>query len=242
MAGLGAQTIKYAIFLFNLLILVFSIVIIASGGVLLSSFGDNSISENVDTPKTSCVVLIIVGSAALIISFLGCCGALKESFQMLYSYGTVLFILLVIEIIAAGVVIGFRNDIKQEAIKGIKRGMANYHNIPENSTYNVIDDMQRSLHCCGAANVSDWHEVPPYNATGPNWNYPTSCCNGTEPGDKGECHKPYETPCWQAIEDELHSTSKTLVGFSISIAVIQFLALVASCVLARTFKREYDVV
>jgi len=210
---------------------------------MLSSIQNNYIGENMDTPKTSCILLIVGGSLALIISFLGCCGAIKESFQMLYSYGIVLFILLVIEVIAVGVVIGFRNDIKNEAIKGIKEGMRDYHKHWENSTadYNVIDDMQRSLHCCGAENVTDWHDVAPYNETGPlNWNYPSSCCNNTQPGD--ECHAPYTTPCVDAIEDELRGTSKTLIGFSIAIAIIQFVAIVAACVLARTFKREYDVV
>jgi len=240
MAGLGTQTVKYVVFLFNLLILVFSIVVVSSGAILLASLRDNGIDDTVSTPKTSCVVLIAVGSVALIISFLGCCGAIKESHQMLYTYGSVLFILFVIELIAAGAVIGFKSDIKQEAISGIKAAMENYPKNQTSTDYNVIDDMQRSLHCCGAENVTDWHDIFPFNATGPNWRYPSSCCNNTQSTD--ECHTPYATPCWQAIEQELHGSSKTLIGFSIAIAVVHFLAVIASCVLARTFKREYDVV
>jgi len=240
---MGAQTVKYAIFLFNMLILVFSIVVISSGAVLLHSIREHSIHDTIETPKTSCILLIVVGSIALIISFLGCCGAIKESFQLLYAYGTILFILFVVELIAAGAVIGFKNDIREEAVNGIKEAMKDYPNHWENSTqdYNVIDDMQRSLHCCGAENVSDWHQVPPYNATGPlNWNYPSSCCNNTAQGQ--ECHAPWPTPCWQAVEQEIQGSSRTLIGFSIAIAVVQFLAMLAACVLARTYKREYDVV
>jgi len=185
MASFGTNTTKYAIFLLNLLILIFSIVVIASGGVMLNSIHDKSIDQNVDTPKTSCILLIAVGTVALIISFIGCCGAVKESFQLLYTYGTILFILFVIELVAAGAVIGFRKDIKREAIEGIKEKMEHYQHEWENKTsdYNVIDDMQRSLHCCGAENLTDWNFIPPYNETGPiNWNYPSSCCNGTKPG------------------------------------------------------------
>jgi len=216
---------------------------IATGGSMLSSLSEKGISDNITTPKTSMIALIVVGCVALVISFLGCCGAIKESYPMLYSYGGVLLILFIIEIVAAGMIIGFKNDLKAEAIHGILDQMEHYRYNWANRTdeYNVVDDMQRSLHCCGAENVTDWNRIPPYNATGPsNYNYPSSCCLNALPGQ--ECHTPFPTPCWQAIQDEISGSIRTLSGVSIAIAIIQFLSILASFVLAQHYKAEYDVV
>lgn len=180
----------------------------------------------------------MVGTIALAISFLGCCGAIRESFQLLYAYSIVLIILFLVEVIAAGVVIAFRNDIEHEAIKGIKDLMANYSN--NTADAQVIDDLQSSLKCCGAENVTDWHDVPPYNKVP--FFYPESCCNTTLENTTHICVLPYSTPCWEAIEHKIDDSSSTLAGFSIAIAVVQFLAMVSACVLAKAYKREYDVV
>ncbi|KAI1287715.1 CD63 antigen [Halotydeus destructor] len=238
----GTQALKYALFLFNLLILILSIVVISSAGVLLGRFGDYGIGETMETPRASCILLIIVGTVALIISFLGCCGAVKESYQLLYTYGTVLFILFIVEIMSAVAIFAFRNDIKAESIKGFKEKMKNYK--WDNNTYNVIDDIQMNLKCCGAEKVTDWSDIPPYDAKLP-IAYPPSCCLPEKtPILSDKCLAPhmYTRPCWEAIEETLHQSAKTLANTSIAIAVIQFLAMLASCVLARTYKKEYDVV
>jgi len=240
MVSLGSQTIKYALFLFNLLILVLSIVMISSGGVLLSSFRENNLDQTFDeVPRTSVILLIVVGVVTLVISFLGCCGAVKESYQLLYTYGTVLFILFVIEIVGAAVIFGFRNDIKEESIKGLMRQMKEYK-YNNTGEYSVINDLQSSLHCCGAENLTDWNQFAPWS-TYPPYSYPASCCK-SPPLIADRCLIPWPTPCWEAIEGELRHSSRTLANTAIAVAVIQFLAMVSSCVLARNFKKEYDVV
>jgi len=238
MVSFSSQTIKYAIFAFNLLILILAVVIIASGGILLTSIGEDSLNKTIsEVPKSSTILLILVGVITFVIAFMGCCGAIKESYALLYGYGTALFILFVIELIGAGIIFGFRTDIKQEAIKGILRQMKDYNETAQG--YSVIDDLQRSLHCCGAENVTDWHTNPgPFQGK---TYYPVSCC---EPEIKKpeNCTKTWDKPCWEAVEEEFRNSSRTLANSAIAVAVIQFFAIIASCVLARNIKKEYAVV
>jgi CD63 antigen len=225
--------------LFNLLTFILSIVVVSSGGVLLSSLRANSIHETLETtPRASCVLLIVVGTIALIISFLGCCGAIKESYQLLYAYGAVLFVLLIVEVVGGVLIFGFRGNIKDETITGMQKEMANYKY--ENGTFNIIDDIQQTFNCCGAQNMSDWQMIPPYN--GSITYYPPTCCANPLQHAVDSCLTPYTTPCWEAIETELKGSTKTLANTSIAIAVIQFFAIFAACILARSFKRDYDVV
>lgn len=144
-----------------------------------------------------------------------------------------------VEIIGAAVIYGFRNDIEHSAIKGFKDAMRNYHFKNDTRDYSVIDDIQESLKCCGAERVEDWKEYPPYNDP-MNIFYPPSCCDKPW-GDKA-CVIPYQKPCWQAIEEEVRYSARTLANTCIAVAIIQFLTMLAACVLARNFKREYDVV
>jgi len=240
MVAMGGQTIKYALFLFNLLIFILSIVIISSGAVFLSNLKENWVNDMFEgAPRSATILLITIGVIALIISFLGCCGAVKESYQLLYAYGTIIFVLFVIEIVGAAMIYGFRNDIRDESVKHFRDNMATYNT---NSTSGrVIDEIQRGLHCCGAENVTDWIAFQPLNRTGPGIVYPSSCCNHTLISDV--CIIPdYTTPCWQAIEDKLRHSSRTLANTSVAVAIIQFLSMLAACVLANSYKKEYDVV
>jgi len=239
MANLANTVIKYALFFFNLLIFILSIVVISLGGVLLSSLRSNNIDETLGTtPRASCILLIVVGSIALIISFLGCCGARKESYQLLYAYGTILFVVLVVEVVTAVIIFGFRDDIKNEAITGMKREMENYHD--ENGTLNIVDELQVTFHCCGAENYTDWNSIPPYNSTVPS--YPPTCCGNPLNMTESACVSPQTLPCWKAIENELKGSAKTLGNTAIVAAVLQLFSIVVACILARTYRREYDIV
>ena len=88
----------------------FTIVI---GAVIQSSYKhyENFVGENFVTGP---IVMIIVGSLIFTISFLGCCGALRESSWMICTFSVFLTLVFIVEI-----AIGIAGYIKHAELQGI---------------------------------------------------------------------------------------------------------------------------
>ena len=137
------------------------------------------------------------GVVIFLIAFLGCFGAMKNSSCMVYTYSTLLLIVLVAEI-AAGVAAYVLKDnldhkINEKMIESMDNyGKADYgftrqfgpayvHNVHNYGDYSGVTDtwnlVQRELECCGVNNATDWKSTD-YNKT------PDSCCQVNQPVNK----------------------------------------------------------
>jgi len=240
MVSSGMSLVKYGLFFFNLIFVIISIVIISCGGVLLSDINNNKIHDVVEgAPKGSAIVLILVGVSIFAVAFLGCCGAVKESYCMLLTFSTVIFLLFITELVAGGIIYAFRNDLKSEAVKGMHKAINNYQEA--NTTYAPVDDLQKNLKCCGAENATDWEKTDFFRT---NKHYPNSCCSPDKLTGNATCTDdlPFDVPCYEAIRDTLKGVTYSLATSAIVVAVAQFLGMLFACCLARNIKREYDVV
>ena len=210
-----------------------SVVVVASGLLYLSKLND-AVTETAHVPKSSVVFLVVVGAVALVISFLGCWGAVRESPSLLTSFSVLILILLLAELVVAGLVIKYSGEFEQVATDGLLQALHSRNT--SHDAYNAIDDIQTQLHCCGVRAVSD------YNTTA----LPDSCCPaGTSVGTAvGTCTADgaYKQACWSALRDELEPVWHTVAAAGIVVALIQLAAVIGSCLLARAFRREYDVV
>jgi len=90
---------KYALFLFNLAFLVVGLALLISGIFVLLKSKD--FQDVLETPDAASILIIIVGLAVSIIAFFGCCGAIQEGKCMLVTYALVVVIAMVLEIVAA---------------------------------------------------------------------------------------------------------------------------------------------
>ena len=180
-----------------------------------------------ELPKSSVVFLVIITAFVLLISFMGCCGAVKESPCLLTSYAVVILIILLVELVIAALIYRYRNVFDEVGEKGLQRTLDKYNST---QSYNAFDDMQRNLQCCGVNSASDWDGKP----------FPSSCCaEHVQTCDKGNA---YNQGCWKAIKDYLQPAWSAMAVVGIIVALIQFAAVAGSCCLARAFRREYDVV
>ena len=185
-------------------------------------------------PTGSLYLLVAVSVVAIIISFLGCCGAAQESSCMLYTYGTIVFLLLVTEVVCGGLVFAFRKDMEQAIQKGLYAARDAYENVTEK--YKPMDDIQHSFKCCGVKDKSDWDDYK----TSHNDFLPASCCEkNTGPCDPKEA---YEQGCWPSLAVEFGYIAKVAGIVAVSVALTQLVAVIGTCLLARAFKREYEVV
>ncbi|OON14177.1 tetraspanin family protein, partial [Opisthorchis viverrini] len=78
------------------------------------------------------IALIVLGAIILLVSFLGCCGAIKENVCMLYT-------------------------IDPEIEKILKDAVRDY---PKPEIQQSIDLIQRTFECCGATGREDYEVVP----------------------------------------------------------------------------------
>lgn len=142
--GCGMSMVKYLLFIFNLLCCVSipyileirvvfyfefhfhihqlcGIALIAVGSIVIVSIENLSDVFQSFELKWTPIVLIVVGCVILIISFFGCCGAVRESGCMIMTYSTFVMILLLIKV-AIGVYVLINSDVfRDEILKAYDR-------------------------------------------------------------------------------------------------------------------------
>lgn len=91
---------------------------IVYGVIILQSIGTIEVNGQVGFPPQALlpIVLISLGSIVVFISFLGCCGAIRESVCMTMSYAVCLLVLLILQLTV--VVLLFTNKDKFNASMG----------------------------------------------------------------------------------------------------------------------------
>ncbi|CAG2169062.1 unnamed protein product [Oppiella nova] len=232
----GMSCVKYLLFAFNLVFVIFGILLLYSGFKTIANIDHYHLLLD-EAPHNVAIALVIVGFAIFAVAFLGCCGAIKENACMLTSFSSIILVILLIELIGAGLIFAFKSTLKSAAEKGIEGAIAKY-NMTDNSTdINVIlDDIQKNLKCCGAVNASDWQLHNKYPAD----TYPPSCC-ATETTAKFCTTDPYKNGCIDKLEADVKGSIGLLGGIAIAVAVIQLIGIIFSCSLSRSIKREYEV-
>lgn len=100
-------------------------------------------------------IFLIIGAVMMIVAFLGCCGAFKESQCMLVSFFCLLLIVIVSEV-AAGSWAYYNNAKLYDVARAhVKTTVKDEYSVVKSRTA-VFDAVQKHLHCCGADGPSDW--------------------------------------------------------------------------------------
>jgi CD63 antigen len=233
----GMTCVKYLLFAFNLVFVIFGILLVYAGLTAIARVGQYQLLIE-ETPNNVAITLVIVGFFIFLIAFLGCCGAIRENYCMLVTFSAIILAILLIELIGSGLILAFKFKLRTLTENGIVAAIEKY-NGTDAALDKVLDDMQSNLYCCGANNYSDWDRNSIYKGD----HYPNSCCNGTL-GPFDECKLPnvYTIGCVDKIDNEIRGSFALLGGIGIAVAVIQLIGIVFACSLSRTVKKEYEVV
>lgn len=220
MEGCVGNTVKYLLFATNFLVFILGCAVLGVGIWVLvdsSSFmdlfkqvedilGDTDISINIYS--TASYLLIAVAVIVIIITFFGCCGAIKESKCMLGTYFAIVLTVFIMCIV--GAVLGYSGNLEETIKTPFLEAIKQYDDKPswtpesptpttpeevkEEAKYwfkEALNKAQTDFKCCGINGVADWvNENKPDNA---NWdpagltppiNKPEGCCkflkNGAE--------------------------------------------------------------
>jgi len=230
--GCGNKCVKYLVFLFNFLVFVIGIAVLALSLSIRYSNEVQKYFQNIFDKESAGVdlnqmyiplyVLAAIGALLLLTGFLGCCGAWCENTCLLAIFFSIILILFVAEL-ACGIALLVNQDkFKNAMFESIKKQVAKYPNLKDEQVQ-AIEGMQKALKCCGCYNNTD------YTIT----DYPPSCYKDQKkPG--GELIK---DGCCQKVWNDATSQIGVVAGVSIGILVIELLAMVFSCILCQAFRR-----
>lgn len=242
-----STTLKYIVLLFNLLFFFLGCAIIGVGIYLqikmaayFDVLGDITIN--------SATIFIIIGVVVTIISFFGCCGAIMENPCMMYTFATLVALMLLIEVGLTVVVLIYQDETKQEIIKQMKKGLDNYNNT-NHAHGGVIwswDNMQQSYHCCGIENATDWGDKTAFQKIYPN-SVPDSCCkiqedhcgiNTLKPLDT---RKIYTNGCFEKFATDVRGNVEIAGGVGGILGAIQLIAILVACCMGKKMaNRRYE--
>ncbi|XP_051243291.1 tetraspanin 35 isoform X2 [Dicentrarchus labrax] len=179
-------------------------------------------------------LLIALGGLLVIIGFLGCCGAIKESKCMLMLFFLIILLVFIAEIAGAVVILVFRPLLDElfvkfgtAAVKSIKKDYGKNSDIT-----GLWNTTMSTLHCCGFYNSSDFTGSPYY--TDHSNSFPPQCCADTDE----PCTQSTITGCFPKIKDLIDSNTVVIVGVALGIAALEVCAMTVSMILFCRIKSE----
>ncbi|KAL4701422.1 hypothetical protein H8959_015426 [Pygathrix nigripes] len=230
MAGVSG-CVKYSMFTFNFLFWLCGILILALAIWVRVSSDSQEVLNSTDLSSSSYVavnILIAVGAIIMILGFLGCCGAIKESRCMLLLFFIGLLLILLLQV-AAGILGAVFKSESDRIINETLRENTQLLSTTEESAkqfQQAMVEFQKEFKCCGLINgAADW---------GNNFQqYPNLCeCLDTQrPCTNYNGKLVYQEPCISSIRDFLVKNLIIVIGIAFGLAVIEILGLVFSMVL-----------
>ncbi|CAI5785606.1 tetraspanintetraspanin-8 [Podarcis lilfordi] len=232
MAGVSS-CMKYSMFIFNFLFWMCGCAILAAS-IYMRVNKDAQESFNKGSGMFAGIdLLIAVGAIIMVMGFLGCCGAMKESQCMLLLFFIGLLIILLLQIVA-GILGGvYKSKVEEVVNKTLTEEVQMLQDTTGNN-----QDFQAGFHkfeqankCCGLLKgESDWGKAQStYNGCQcDSKDAGTSVCKG----DK------YTTPCREVIMEFFKNNMVIVMGIAFGLAFIEVLGLVFSMSLYCQIQRK----
>lgn len=167
-----ARIVKILMFIFNFVFFVAGIIVLAMGIYVNLQLDDFTSILPSFSFLSAGNLLIACGVIVMIVGFLGCCGAIKESACMLLIFFFLLLLILILEIVAGALAFTYRSQVEGFVVMDLQTGLSSYNS--SESITKAWDTMQQKFKCCGINGSSDWASS---NVTFEgNAMYPDSCC------------------------------------------------------------------
>jgi len=178
-----------------------------------------------ETIDNAAILIIVGGGIVMILGFLGCFGAMRESQCLLVTFFIFLFLILGVLVAGAILVLAFPTTLENNFKPELKKLFDQWTNSNVNET---IDFIQMELHCCGIDGSQDY--------TNANKTIPTSC--------KDKDGAVYPNGCLaafgQKINDELAHRPWMVGGIGIGVLAILVIGMVLSCCLFCAVRKADD--
>ncbi|XP_076844752.1 tetraspanin-1-like [Brachyhypopomus gauderio] len=237
--------LKTVMFIFNGIIFLAGAVILAVGiwvkvdsGSMMGFLQNlNGAPEQLKQVLNVGYLLIALGAVLLLLGFLGCCGAVRESRCMLLTFFVIVLIVFIAEVAGAIVLVVFKgliqNVINQVGVKVVESIRLEYGNNKDST--GLWNATMNTMKCCGFNNYTDFTGSPFVQN---NKLYPDQCCNG------GLCKDSNATAaniigCYPALTKWIDGNSAVIIGVAFAIAILELAAMIVSMTLYCQIGRKH---
>ncbi|GAB1600807.1 tetraspanin-8-like [Argonauta hians] len=195
--------LKYSMFIFNFLVLICGCVLLGIG--IYTRANDTpdcitSLGSNLFLPAA--LMLITLGSIVIILSFLGCCGAIKEVRCMLATFFALLLLMLIVLMIGGIIAYVFRGEIKNYFRHHLYVSLNESYGEDDRET-RAWNCMQSTFQCCGVEGGMNSTNSWAYYKRNTVWFFnqtadehikyvPESCCRNTGKANLTRCTRGFE--------------------------------------------------
>lgn len=210
------------------------------GKVSLEAYFSLASEESTNAPY----VLIGTGAIIVIFGLFGCFATCRGSPWMLKLYAMFLTLVFLAELVAGVSGFIFRHEIKAKLDVAYKNAVKSYNSTE--TSRSAVDTIQRTLHCCGVKNYTDWSETAYFKENG----IPASCCkdpNKCSPEILKDLNKAgpevYTQGCFALVTNTMEANLGIIAGISFGIAFFQLIGIFLSCCLSRYItNNQYEMV
>ncbi|KAM5126882.1 tetraspanin-1 [Mantella aurantiaca] len=227
--------IKVLMILFNLAIFLAGGTLLGVGiwvsvdtGSFLKIFG--TLGTGADSIATQFVnvgyFLIAIGALLLILGFLGCCGAQKESKCLLIMFFSIVLIIFIAEIAGAVVALVY-SSVAQSFLRSVLTPVLQEQYGSNQDVTKIWNATMTELKCCGIDNYTDFTNSYFYKTH--NSSYPTQCCSSnTTTCDQSSVIRYDAKGCFKQILDLLKTNAAIVGGIAAGIGALELAAMVVS--------------
>ncbi|CAD7015438.1 23 kDa integral membrane protein [Ceratitis capitata] len=218
--------VKYLIYIANIIFLVCGILIIVLGSLMIGNIGDFSSFEDAININTLPIIIIILGCIIFVISFFGCCGAIRENSCCMTMYAVFMFILFCLQVALVVWVFVQRAEFLKAMSDLVDTAWK------ENNTANghPMNALQIGFKCCGKTDYRDY--------TSAGVAVPVSCCGSL---DATSCPASiYETkPGCKTEFVDFWATNTNIIRYAgIAVAAIELAVFTIACCLASSMRNS----
>ncbi|NXU21847.1 TSN1 protein, partial [Thalassarche chlororhynchos] len=230
-AKMGCFTfIKVMMILFNLAIFLgggtllgVGIWVTVDGQSFLDIFG--GLSSSVLQVVNVSYFLIAIGAILLVIGFLGCYGAQKDSKCLLMMFFSVVLIIFIAEVAAAVVALVYTSLAETLLTAVVTPVLKEKYGADDKFTH-IWNVTMSEVHCCGLNNYTDFTDSPWYNEKE---TYPAPCLlGGLLPLARPHLHGCLLQGCFYQILEEIKTNAGVVGGVAAGIAALEIAAMAVS--------------
>ncbi|XP_057323195.1 CD9 antigen-like [Microplitis mediator] len=243
--------IKYTLVFVNLIFWVLGLTAVGFGTwMLVDHTFILSLTQEQHNYYAGLYITLVAGALLLIVAFLGCCGAFRESQCMLVGFFSCLLVVVVTQIAAGAWLYTNRDRIEPLVKTSFMSTVKNEYGEIEDRT-RTVDSIQENLQCCGANGPSDWTSSKYGNSNGPlsltvsspknDYIVPESCCKVKDTKLCNDARKIkiggivppeiYSQGCVDKLSDVFSSQGFFVLIIIIILCVVELIGLIFSLIL-----------
>ncbi|RLW05755.1 hypothetical protein DV515_00004784 [Chloebia gouldiae] len=220
----------------KVMMILFNLAIFLSGGTLLGVgiwvkvdgesflkiFG--TLSSSILQVVNVAYLLIVIGAILLVIGFLGCYGAQKESKCLLMMFFSVVLIIFIAEVAAAVVALIF-TGLAETLLTGLVTPLLK-EKYGANDTFTEIWNVTMTeVHCCGLNNYTDFNNSYFYET---HQGYPKQCCDMRNTCNSTVAAEMAVEGCFKQILEEIRTNAGVAGGVAAGIAALEIASMAVS--------------